>query len=122
MKTIAKVLVFALLLAPIPAIAGHKSKAIDRLGIPSVVADYLHQFGDMRATLIPFCPEMPCKALVAFYDNEDESSFVGTATFEMKGDGSLGRLLIFRFPNGQRWVYDGDDFAPTSGEYHSVIQ
>ncbi len=105
-------LCLVLLLVPLPAIAGHE-KAAARLGIPLVVGEYLHQFGGMRITLNRFCgPMMPCKALVAFYDTEDESSWVGTATFELNDDGSLGRLLIFQFPDGQRWEYPGEKSAP----------
>jgi hypothetical protein len=118
LKKVAVILV--LLLAPTPAIAGHE-KAPARLGIPVVVGEYLHQFAGMHATLIRNCREMPCTALVAFFDTEDESSWVGTATFEVNGDGSLGRLLIFRFPDGHRWVYEGDDLTPGPHKYHSEM-
>lgn len=121
MKKITITLIFVVLLAPAAAMAGHE-KAPARLGIPLVVGEYLHQFGDMHATLIRVCRELPCTALVAFYDNKDESSLVGTAMFAVNKDGSLGRLLMFRFPDGQRWVYEGDDLAPDHGEYHSLIQ
>lgn len=120
MKKVALCLV--LLLAPLPAIAGH-GKAAARLGIPWAVGEYLHRFGGMNATLTRVCPPMgPCKALVAFYDSPDESTWVGTATFDINGDGSLGRLLIFRFPEGQPWVYEANEPPPRRGEYHSVIQ
>ncbi len=110
-----------LLLAPIPSIAGHE-KAPARLGIPWVVGEYLHQFGGIHAKYIRMCPPtMPCKALVAFYDKEDESSWLGTATFQVNSDGSLGRLLIFRFPNGQRWHYEGNDSAPKWDKSHSLV-
>lgn len=122
MKTIRMTLLLVLLLAPTAVLAGHE-KAPAHLGIPLVVGEYLHQFGEMHATLIRVCREMPCTALVAFYDHEDESSWVGTATFAVNGDGSLGKLLIFRFPDGQRWVNEGDDLAPSGpGKYHSLIQ
>lgn len=122
MKKIALCLV--LVLAPIPAIGGHE-KAPDRLGIPWVVGHYLHKFGGMHSTLIRLCPPMtPCKALVAFYDTEEEneSSWVGTATFAINGDGSLGRMLIFRFPDGAPWVYEANEPAPRWGEYQSQTQ
>ncbi len=119
MKRIALCLV--LLLAPLPASAGH-GKAPPQLGIPWVVGEYLHQFGDMRSTVMRFCPEVACKALVSFYDTEDESSWVGTATFAINRDGSLGRLLIFRFPDGHRWVYEGDGSPPRWSEHQSILQ
>ena len=122
LKTIRMTLLLVLLLAPTAVMAGHMKAPPARLGIPLVVSEYLHQFGDMRATLVRVCREMPCTALVAFYDNEDDSSWVGTGTFAVNGDGSLGKLLIFRFPDGQRWVHEGDDFGPGPGEYHSLIQ
>jgi hypothetical protein len=110
-------------LAPIPAIAGHE-KAPARLGVPSVVGEYLHQFGDMHVTIIPVCPAQvpPCHALVAFYDTEDESSLVATAMFAIERDGRLGRLLMFRFGDGEQWVYEGDPTAPESGEHHTLLQ
>ncbi|MFQ5961196.1 MAG: hypothetical protein ACE5MG_07350 [Candidatus Methylomirabilales bacterium] len=105
-------LCLVLLLVPLPAIAGHE-KAAARLGIPLVVGEYLHQFGGMRVTLNRFCaPMMPCKGLVTFYDTGDKSSWVGTATFELNDDGSLGRLLIFQFPDDQVWEYAGNKSAP----------
>jgi len=119
-----KILVFAFTIFLIsPAYAGH-DKAPTRLGIPPIVAEYLHQFGDLYTTMIVTCHEMLvlCSpkdqiAMVAFYDSREardqgntDDNYLGTAIFALEeGEGGrLGKLLRFFFSNGRAWTRGAD--------------
>jgi hypothetical protein len=123
-NAVKKILVFTFTMFLIsPAYAGH-DKAPTRLGIPPIVAEYLHQFGDLYTTIVLVCHErlVVCLpkdhvAMVAFYDSREardqgnvDDHYLGTAIFEVEEgeEGRLGKLLRFFFGNGRVWTRGAD--------------
>ncbi len=119
-----KILLFAFtMFLASPAYAGH-DKAPAHLGIPPIVGEYLHQFGNLYTTMVVTCHErrVVCSskdqiAMVVFYDSREareqgdmDQHYLGTAIFELQEgeEGRLGKLLRFFFGNGRLWTRGAD--------------
>lgn len=101
-----------LLCWPLFALAGYMDHP--RMDIPPVVGEYLKdkadEYGRLATTLIRMCPPVADKCFVRVYFRDPKvpggvstEGSVGHATFEVDSHGTLGRMLIFEWPNGKRW-------------------